>query len=68
MGRLSAEQIAARRLGIGSSDVAGVLGLSPYRGCTPLALWLEMGAVALVAWLVGCWIFNRLRETLVEAL
>ena len=34
----------------------------------PLALWLEMGAVALVAWLVGCWIFNRLRETLVEAL
>ena len=41
MGRLSAEQIAARRLGVGSSDVAGVLGLSPYRGCTPLALWLE---------------------------
>ena len=33
----------------------------------PLALWLEMGAVALVAWLVGCWIFDRLRETLVEA-
>ncbi len=34
----------------------------------PLALWLEMGAVALVAWLLGCWIFDRLRETLVEAL
>jgi putative phage-type endonuclease len=41
MGRLSAEQIEARRHGIGSSDVATVLGLSPYRGCTPLALWLE---------------------------
>ena len=34
----------------------------------PLALWLEMAAVAVVAWLVGCWIFSRLRETLVEAL
>ena len=34
----------------------------------PLALWLEMAAVALVAWVVGCWIFDRLRETLVEAL
>lgn len=32
------------------------------------ALWLEMGAVALVAWIAGCWIFDRLRETLVEAL
>ena len=32
------------------------------------ALWLEMGAVALVAWFAGCWIFDRLRETLVEAL
>ena len=41
MGRLSAQQIADRRLGIGSSDVATVLGLSPYQGNTPLALWLE---------------------------
>lgn len=41
MGRLSAEQIASRREGIGSSDVATILGLSPYQGNTPLALWLE---------------------------
>jgi ABC-type polysaccharide/polyol phosphate export permease len=34
----------------------------------PPQLWLEMAAVALVAWVVGCWIFDRLRETLVEAL
>jgi lipopolysaccharide transport system permease protein len=34
----------------------------------PAALWLEMAAVAAVAWLVGCWIFDRLRETIVEAL
>ncbi|MEO8275107.1 MAG: ABC transporter permease [Thermoanaerobaculia bacterium] len=34
----------------------------------PLALWAEMLAVAVVAWLLGCWIFDRLRETLVEAL
>ncbi|MEO7794704.1 MAG: ABC transporter permease [Thermoanaerobaculia bacterium] len=34
----------------------------------PLELWLEMGAVAVVAWLIGCWIFDRLRETMVEAL
>lgn len=34
----------------------------------PLALWLEMVAVAVVAWLIGCWIFDRLRDTLVEAL
>jgi len=30
-------------------------------------LWLAMAAVALVAWLLGTWIFRRLRETLVEA-
>lgn len=41
MGRLSAQQIADRAGGIGSSDVATVLGLSPYQGATPLALWLE---------------------------
>lgn len=33
-----------------------------------LALWLEMAAVAVVAWALGCWVFERLRETLVEAL
>lgn len=41
MGRLSPEQLVARREGIGSSDVATILGLSPYQGNTPLALWLE---------------------------
>ena len=46
MGRLSAQQIADRRLGIGSSDVATVLGLSPYQGNTPLALWLEKTGMA----------------------
>jgi ABC-type polysaccharide/polyol phosphate export permease len=30
-------------------------------------LWLEMAAVALVAWALGTWVFSRLRETLVEA-
>jgi len=30
-------------------------------------LWLEMAAVALVAWAVGAFVFSRLRETLVEA-
>jgi ABC-type polysaccharide/polyol phosphate export permease len=30
-------------------------------------LWLEMGAIALVAWGIGTWVFGRLRETLVEA-
>lgn len=46
MGRLSTQQIADRRLGIGSSDVATVLGLSPYQGNTPLALWLEKTGMA----------------------
>lgn len=41
MGRLGAEQIEARRLGIGSSDVAAILGVSPYEGATPLGVWLE---------------------------
>ena len=31
-------------------------------------LWLEMAAVALVCWIVGATLFERLRETLVEAL
>ena len=31
------------------------------------ALWLEMGAVSLVAFAVGAGVFNRLRETVVEA-
>ncbi len=30
-------------------------------------LWLQMICVSLVAWLVGSWLFGRLRETIVEA-
>jgi lipopolysaccharide transport system permease protein len=30
-------------------------------------LWWQMAAVSLVAWLFGAWLFDRLRETLVEA-
>jgi ABC-type polysaccharide/polyol phosphate export permease len=33
---------------------------SPY-------LWLQMAIVSLIAWLAGSWLFDRLRETLVEA-
>ena len=39
-----------------------------FRGQFPdLAIWLQMAAVSLVSWLVGAWIFGRLRETLIEA-
>ena len=31
------------------------------------ALWLEMAAVSSVGWALGCFVFARLRETLVEA-
>ena len=34
-----ADWLAARRLGVGGSDVAAILGHSPYR--TPLAVWLD---------------------------
>jgi lipopolysaccharide transport system permease protein len=30
-------------------------------------LWTQMALVSLAAWLIGTWIFERLRETLVEA-
>lgn len=33
---------------------------------TPL-LWTQMALVSLVFWIVGAWLFDRLRETLVEA-
>lgn len=36
---LTADQIAARKSGIGGSDVAAILGLSPWR--TPLDVWLD---------------------------
>ncbi|HVT61180.1 MAG TPA: ABC transporter permease [Thermoanaerobaculia bacterium] len=31
------------------------------------SLWLQMGAVSLLAWILGAGLFERLRETLVEA-
>ena len=30
-------------------------------------LWLEMLAVSLIVWALGAWIFDRLSDTLVEA-
>lgn len=41
MPRLSPQQKAARRLGIGSSDVAELLGISPYEGASPVRLFAE---------------------------
>ena len=41
MPRLSTEQKASRREGIGSSDVAELLGISPYEGASPVRLWAE---------------------------
>jgi lipopolysaccharide transport system permease protein len=39
-----------------------------FRGHVPSPyLWVQMAIVSLVAWLVGAWLFDRLRETLVEA-
>jgi ABC-type polysaccharide/polyol phosphate export permease len=39
-----------------------------FRGSIPQpAVWLQMAICAAVAWLVGSWIFARLRGTLVEA-
>jgi ABC-type polysaccharide/polyol phosphate export permease len=31
------------------------------------ALWLQAAGLALLAWAVGCWLFDRLAQTLVEA-
>ena len=36
---LTQEQLAARKAGLGGSDVATILGLNPYK--TPYQLWLE---------------------------
>ncbi len=33
----------------------------------PAYLWVQMAVVSLVCWAVGAWLFDRLRETLVEA-
>ncbi|HTQ78885.1 MAG TPA: ABC transporter permease [Thermoanaerobaculia bacterium] len=39
-----------------------------FRGEIPApGLWVQMAVVSLVAWLCGSWLFDRLRETLVEA-
>jgi len=39
-----------------------------FYGVVPdLTLWLQMVLVALIAWACGTWLFERLRETLVEA-
>ncbi len=39
-----------------------------FRGAVPApALWLQMAAVSLIAWAAGAWLFDRLRDTLVEA-
>lgn len=41
MPRLSHEQIADRKNGMGSTDVVEVLGLSPWRGAGPMRVYLE---------------------------
>ena len=33
----------------------------------PSDLWIQMAAASLLAWMAGAWLFDRLRETLVEA-
>jgi ABC-2 type transport system permease protein/lipopolysaccharide transport system permease protein len=39
-----------------------------FFGVVPeLSLWLQMGAISLLGWLVGAWLFERLSDTLVEA-
>jgi lipopolysaccharide transport system permease protein len=39
-----------------------------FYGRVPSAdLWWQMAGVSLVAWVLGAWLFDRLRETLVEA-
>ncbi len=41
MPRLSAEQKTARRLGLGASDIAEMLGISPYQGASPVRLFAD---------------------------
>lgn len=41
MPRLTNDQVAERRLGVGSSDIPVILGLSPYADASRAALWLE---------------------------
>jgi putative phage-type endonuclease len=41
MPRLTPEQIAGRRSGLGSSDIAEVVGLAPWEGASPIRLYAE---------------------------
>lgn len=41
MPRLSPDQKAARKLGLGASDIAEMIGISPYQGASPVRLWAE---------------------------
>lgn len=41
MPRLTAEHLAARRHGIGSSDIIAIAGLSPYEGHNAWSVWLD---------------------------
>lgn len=41
MPRLTDAQIQARKLGLGASDIAEMLGISPYQGASPVRLWAE---------------------------
>lgn len=45
MPRLSTAQKAARKLGIGSSDVAELLGISPYEGASPVRLFAQKAGI-----------------------
>ncbi|MDX1383859.1 MAG: ABC transporter permease [Thermoanaerobaculia bacterium] len=39
-----------------------------FRGVVPApAVWVHMAAMSLLFWLLGSWLFGRLRETLIEA-
>ncbi|MEM7052824.1 MAG: ABC transporter permease [Acidobacteriota bacterium] len=39
-----------------------------FAGTFPsLGLWAQMGLTTAICWIAGCWLFDRLRETLVEA-
>lgn len=44
MPRLSDEQLRARRLGIGSSDIASILGLSPFADAGPMSVFYDKTA------------------------
>src|SRR4051812_17150079 len=45
MPRLSDDQRLARRLGLGASDIAEMLGISPYQGASPVRLFAEKAGI-----------------------